>query len=326
MCYFYPMTLNELFPSIETFDEGKLKVSGLHELYYEQSGNPQGKPIVFLHGGPGSGTNPKYRRFFDPDFYRIILLDQRGAGKSTPHAEIKENTTSDLVSDLEQLRNHLGLEQWMLFGGSWGSTLALAYAISHPTTVKGLILRGVFLCREKEIEWYYEEGGAQRIFPEEWERYKAQIPGAEPGTMVEAYHKLLTIEDKQVQLTAALAWSRWEAATSKLEDDGSLTGKFEDPHLALSFARIENHYFKHKIFMPSDDYLLQEISKLPEIPTRIVQGRYDMVCPIETAWEVKKALNLSDKEFRVVTAGHSALEPTILSELVQATQDFKKYF
>lgn len=320
------MTLNQLFPEIENFDEGRLRVSTLHELYYEQSGNPDGKPIVFLHGGPGSGTKPTYRRFFDPDFYRIILFDQRGAGKSTPHAEIRENTTHDLFSDMEKLREHLGLEDWMIFGGSWGSTLAFSYAMSHTDRVKGLILRGIFLCREKEISWYYEEAGANMIFPEEWGKYKAQIPGVQPGGMVEAYHQLLTNNDEKVQLAAALAWSRWEAATSKLEDDGSLTSKFEDPKLALSFARIENHYFRNRIFLSSDDYLLEKVAKLRGIPTRIVQGRYDMVCPIGTAWEVKKAMNLLDEEFRVVTAGHSALEPGIRSELVQATQDFKKYF
>ena len=320
------MTLNELFPEIGTFDEGRLPVSDLHELYYEQSGNPDGNPIVFLHGGPGSGTSPTYRRFFDPAFYRIILFDQRGAGKSTPHADISQNTTPDLVSDMDKMRNHLGLDEWMVFGGSWGSTLALSYAITHPEKVKGLILRGIFLCREKEIAWYYEERGAHMVFPEEWERYKAQIPGAKPGEMVEAYHKLLTSEDEQVRLTAALAWSRWEAATSKLEDDGSLTTKFSDPHLALSFARIENHYFRNRIFIPSDNFLLREVAKLQGIPTRIVHGRYDMVCPIGTAWEVKKAMNLPDEQFRIVTTGHSALEPAIRSELVQATQDFKKYF
>jgi proline iminopeptidase len=320
------MTLNELFPEIETFDEGRFKVSDIHELYYEQSGNPDGKPIVFLHGGPGSGTNPKQRRYFDPDFYRIILFDQRGAGKSTPHADISENTTPDLVLDMEKLRVHLGIYEWMIFGGSWGSTLALSYATTNHDKVKGLILRGVFLCRKKEIEWYYEEGGAHMIFPEEWEKYKAQIPGVKPGDMVEAYHKLLTHQDKDVQLAAALAWSRWEAATSKLEDDGTLTSKFEDEHLALSFARIENHYFRNEIFMPSDDYLLGEIAKLPEIPTRIVQGRYDITCPIRTAWEVKNAMHLPDEDFRVVTTGHSPLEPAIRHELIQATQDFKKYF
>ena len=320
------MTLNELFPEIETFNEGRLRVSDLHELYYEQSGNPDGKPIVFLHGGPGSGTNQKYRRFFDPDFYRIILFDQRGAGKSTPHADISENTTHDLVSDMEKLRAHVELEDWMVFGGSWGSTLALSYATSHQDRVKGLILRGIFLCRKKEIGWYYEEQGAHMVFPEEWERYKAQIPQVEPGNMVEAYHSLLTSADEHVRLTAALAWSRWEAATSKLVDDGSLTSTFEDPHLALSFARIENHYFRNNAFFPRDNYLLEKVADLRGVPTRIVQGRYDMVCPIATAWEVKKAMKVPDKEFRVVISGHSALEPAIRSELVQATQDFKKYF
>ncbi len=320
------MTLNELFPEIETFHQGRLRVSALHELYYEESGNPSGKPIVFLHGGPGSGTSPKYRRFFDPQFYRIILFDQRGAGKSTPHADISENTTQDLVGDMEKLRKHLDLDDWMLFGGSWGSSLALSYAVSHQDRVKGLILRGIFLVRKKEIDWYYEEAGAHMIFPEEWEKYKAQIPGAKPGEMVEAYHKLLTNEDENVRLTAALAWSRWEAATSKLVDDGSLTSTFENPHLALSFARIENHYFRHGMFMPSDDHLLGEVAKLQGIPTRIVQGRYDMVCPMATAWDVKKAMNLPDDGFRVVLAGHNALEVEIRSQLVQATEDFKKHW
>ena len=320
------MTLNELFPEIETFDEGRLRVSDVHKLYYEQSGTSDGKPIVFLHGGPGSGTKPAYRRFFDPEFYRIILFDQRGAGKSTPHADIAENTTSDLVSDMEKLRKHLGLADWMIFGGSWGSTLGLTYAISHADKVKGLILRGIFLCRKKEISWYYEGNGAHMVFPEEWEKFKAQIPGVEPGNMVEAYHMLLTSKDEKVRLSAALAWSRWESATSKLEDDGSLTSQFEDPHLALSFACIENHYFRNGIFLPGDNFLLQGCAKLQGVPSRIVQGRYDMVCPIGSAWELKRAMNLPDEEFRVVTAGHSALEPGIRSELVQATQDFKKYF
>jgi proline iminopeptidase len=320
------MSHYELFPEIETYNEGRLKVSDIHELYYEQSGNPEGRPIVFVHGGPGSGTSPKYRRFFDPKFYKIILFDQRGAGKSTPHADISENTTPDLVSDMDKLREHLRLDSWMIFGGSWGSTLALSYAISHTDKVRGLILRGIFLCRKKEIAWYYEEDGAHMVFPEEWEKYKNQIPGVKPGDMVEAYHKLLTNEDEKVRLAAALAWSRWEAATSKLEDDGSLTTKFEDPQLALSFARIENHFFRNNIFFPSDDYLLGKISNLQGIPTRIIQGRYDMVCPIRTAWEVKKAMHLLDKDFCVVTAGHSALEPAISFELVRATEEFKQHF
>jgi len=228
---------------------------------------------------------------------------------------------------MEKLRKHLELDKWMIFGGSWGSTLALSYTISHVGNVNGLILRGIFLCRKKEIDWYYEEGGAHMIFPEEWKRYTAQIPQIQPGKMVEAYHKLLTSEDQCIRLPAALAWSRWEAATSKLEDDGSLTSKFQDPHLALSFARIENHYFRNRIFMPSDTYLLEEITKLEGIlPIRIIQGRYDIVCPIGTARELNKAMNLPEGEFRIVLAGHSALEPAIISELIQATQDFKKYF
>lgn len=319
------MSLNDFFPEIEPYQGGKLRVSDIHELYYEQSGNPAGKPVVFLHGGPGSKTEPKHRRFFDPDFYRIVLFDQRGGGKSTPHASLDQNTTWDLVEDMEKLRGYLGIDKWTLFGGSWGSTLALSYVISHPERVNAMILRGVFLCRTREIAWYYEEGGADMVFPEEWERYKTQIPGVEAGAMVEAYHKLLTSSDEQVRLNAALAWSRWEAATSKLVDDGSLIAKLEEAHHALSFARIENHYFVNNAFMRDDDYLLGEVAKLRGIPTRIVQGRYDMVCPIRTAWEVKRAMCLPDTDFRVVTTGHSAFEPAIRSELIQATQDFRKY-
>jgi proline iminopeptidase len=318
------MALNDLFPEMEKYDEGRMQVSDLHTIYYEQSGNPSGKPVVFLHGGPGSGTDPKQRRFFDPDFYRIILFDQRGAGKSTPHAELRENMTQDLVADIERLRERLGIEQWMIFGGSWGSTLALAYGIAHPGRVTGFILRGIFLCRSHELAWTYEKGGAHMVFPEEWERYVAQIPGTVPGKMAEAYHRLLTSDDEELRLNAALAWSRWEAATSKLVDDGSLTTKWEDPHIALSVARIENHYFRNNIFLP-EDYLLNGAVRLQDIPTRIVQGRYDMICPITSAWELKKRMKIPDEEFRVVLAGHSAYEHEIQRELVQATEDFKKY-
>ena len=319
------MSLNELFAEIEPYEVGRLKVSERHELYYEQTGNPAGKPVLFLHGGPGSGTKPNYRRFFDPNYYRIILFDQRGAGKSTPHADLVDNTTQDLVSDIERLREHLGIDRWMVFGGSWGSTLALCYGISHPTPIQGLILRRIFLCRKRELDWTYERGGAEQIFPEEYERYAAQIPGVEPGKMMQAYHALLTSPDESTRLRAALAWSRWEAAQSKLVDDGSLISTFEEPKLALAFARIECHYFMNQIFMPSNNYLLTEIAKLRGTPTRIVQGRYDVVCPMATAWDVKKAMGIADSDFRVVLAGHNALEPEIRSELIQATEDFKRY-
>lgn len=320
------MTLNELFPEIEPFNEGRLQVSNLHELYYEQSGNPDGKPVVFLHGGPGSGTKPSQRRFFDPEFYRIILFDQRGTGKSTPFAGLRDNTTWDLVSDMEKLRAHLGVEKWLVFGGSWGSTLSFAYAMRHPAQVQAMILRGIFLCRQSEIDWFYEQGGAHQIFPDEWEKYLAPIPNVPPGKMVESYYKLLTGDDEDRKLQAAAAWSTWEGATSKLERDQGMVGGYADPKFALPFARIECHYFMNSAFMPPSEQLLQEIAALKHIPTRIVQGQYDIVCPMKTAFEVKKTLQLPNEEFRVVTTGHHWTEPLIRSELVQASEDFKRYF
>jgi len=321
------MKLNKLFPKIKTFNEGRLRVSDLHELYYEQSGNPNGKPIVYLHGGPGGRTNPLHRRFFDPKFYRIILFDQRGTGKSTPHAEIRENTAQDSVLDLEKLRKHLGLNNWMLFGGSWGATLALLYASSYPSRVKGLILRAICLWRAKEVDWFFEQGGAHMFFPEEWERYLEQIPGVKPGNMVEAYYQLLTSDDESVRLKAALSWSRLEAVASRLRSKGGLNDKSINAHIALPLARLECHFCNDKIFMQSNDSVLKKIKgRLKGIPIRIIEGRYDVVCPIGTAWELKNVLGLSDEEFRVVIAGHSYLEPEIKSELVQATQDFKKHF
>lgn len=311
----------QLFPEIEAYASGHLQVSDLHSLYYEESGNPQGKPVVFLHGGPGGGVSPKYRRFFDPEFYRIILFDQRGAGKSLPHAELQDNTTWDLVADIERLRTHLNIEQWLVFGGSWGSTLALSYAITHPDRVKGLVLRGIFLCRPSEIEWLYQQG-AHRLYPDAWENYLAPIPAAEQGDLVKAYYQRLTSSDANIRVEAAKAWSVWEAATSKLIPDTQLMEDFEEDDFALAFARIECHYFSHNSFFATDSYLLENVDKIRHIPCRIVHGRYDVVCPVISAWDLKKAYPEANLTI-VPDAGHSAMEPGILHELVNSTQMFR---
>lgn len=314
--------LLQLFPPITPYRTGYLPVSDLHTLYYEESGNPQGQPVVFLHGGPGGGTVPLYRQFFDPEAYRIILFDQRGCGKSTPHAELTDNSTWELVADIEKLRHHLGIERWGVFGGSWGSTLALAYAIHHPEPVTFMILRGIFLCRQFEIQWFYQEG-TSLLYPDEWEKYLAPIPTTEHHDLVSAYYQRLTSTDEATRLEAALAWSGWEAATSRLLPDPNLMGRFEDPHLALPFARIECHYFINRIFMPSDDYLLNQIDKIRHIPGSIIQGRYDVVCPPKTAWDLHKAW--PEAQFHLVQdAGHSAMEPGICHQLLVATEQYKQ--
>lgn len=313
--------MKTLYDPIEPYQHGMLKVSDIHELYYEQCGNPDGQPVVFLHGGPGGGLTPDYRRFFDPEAYRIVLFDQRGSGKSTPHANLEENTTWHLVSDIERLREHLGIEQWMVFGGSWGSTLALAYAQTHPDRVRALVLRGIFLCRKKEIDWFYQ-AGASAIFPDVWEQYQSVIPEAERGNMLEAYYRRLTSDDETVRLEAARAWSVWEGSTSKLFPDQTLIDDFGEAHLALSLARIEAHYFINNAFFDSDNHLLENVGKIRHIPAVIVQGRYDVVCPIMSAWELHRAW--PEAELVVVgDAGHSSMEPGITSELVGATDRFR---
>lgn len=311
----------QLFPEIEPYHTDYIKVSDIHTIYYEEAGNPSGQPVIFLHGGPGGGIHPIYRRYFDPEFYRIILVDQRGCGKSTPYAELRENTTWDLVSDLETLREVLHIENWVVFGGSWGSTLALSYAVTHPDRVVGLILRGIFLCRKQEIQWFYQDG-ASHIYPDAWENYLAPIPVDEQGDMVGAYYKRLTHPNEAVQIEAARAWSIWEAATSKLFQDQKSMQDFEDPKRAVVFARIECHYFINDAFMPYDHFLLDKARTIDHIPTRIVQGRYDVVCPMQTAWELSKAMPRA-RLIIVQDAGHSITEPGILRELVQATEDFK---
>lgn len=311
----------ELFPPIEPFKTELLKASPLHEIYVEQSGNPDGQPIVFLHGGPGGGTDPKHRQFFDPAHYRIVLFDQRGCGKSKPSAELEENTTWDLVHDIELIRKHLGFRHWIVFGGSWGSTLALAYAIKFPSKVRGLILRGIFLCRKEEIDWLYQNG-ASNLFPDLWEEYLAPIPPEERNDLLTAYHKRLVGEDSTTKLAAAKAWSKWEGATSKLFVDEKLVSSFDDNKHALEFARIESHYFVNKAFFESDNFILENIETIRHIPGIIVHGRYDVVCPMKNAWDLYRAWPEAQMNI-VADAGHSAWEPGITAKLVEACDAFK---
>ncbi len=312
--------MRELYPPREAYQEGKLQVTELHTIYFEESGNPQGKPIVVLHGGPGGGCPSYYRQYFNPEKWRLIMFDQRGCGKSTPHAELRENTTWDLVSDIEKLREHLKIDKWVVFGGSWGSTLSLAYSENHPERCNGLILRGIFMLRQKELHWFYQEG-ASNIFPDAWEEYLKPIPIEERDNLLNAYYKRLTSEDKRVRLEAARAWSIWEASTSKLFLDKSLMTAFGESAFADAFARIECHYFVNKGFFEREDQLLLNVDKIRHIPAVIVQGRYDVVCPMISAWELHKVW--SEAEFIVVPdAGHSMTEPGIQTALLDATDRF----
>lgn len=313
--------LRTLYDPIEPYDTGRLKVSSLHELYYEQCGNPNGKPVVFLHGGPGGGLVPEYRQFFDPAAYRVVLFDQRGSGQSTPHASIDENTTWDLVADIEKLREKLSIDKWQVFGGSWGSTLALAYAETHPDRVTELVLRGIFLCRPREIKWFYQEG-ASWIFADVWEEFLKVIPESERDDMVSAYYRRLTSDDKQVRVEAARAWSIWEGSTSRLFFDYKSIEKFSDPEFAQAFARIECHYFMNNCFFPTENYLIENVGKIRQIPCVIVQGRYDVVCPITSAWDLHRAWPEADLHI-TPDAGHSIMEPGNTSALVQATDRFR---
>lgn len=313
--------MRELYPEIETYDTGMLAVDARHTLYFEQCGNPAGKPVVMLHGGPGAGCSAKMRRFHDPARYRIILFDQRGSGRSTPHADLVDNTTWHLVADIERLREHLGIEQWQVFGGSWGSTLALAYAQAHPGRVSELVLRGIFLLRRWELEWFYQEG-TSRLFPDAWENYLEAIPEVERGDLISAYNRRLTSEDEATRLSAARAWSVWEASTSLLQPDEAFIDGHRDAHFALSFARIESHYFVNGGFLEVEAQLLRDAHRLHGIPGVIVQGRYDVVCPLANAWDLHKAW----PESRLVVspgAGHSAFEPENAAALVEATDSFR---
>lgn len=307
-----------LYPPIEPFMQSRIGVSGGHELYFEQSGNPNGIPVIVVHGGPGGGSNPTMRRCHDPDRYRIIMFDQRGCGRSTPHASLDSNTTWDLVADMEVIRKRLGIERWQLFGGSWGSTLSIAYAETHPERVSGLILRGIFLLRSEELRWFYTEG-ASWIYPDAFESYLAEIPPEERGDMIGAYYKRLTHKDRAVQVSAAKAWSVWEGSTLSLYEDPDRIRHFANETYALAFARIECHYFVHGGFLESDGQLLRDASKLADIPGVIVHGRYDMCTPFKNAWDLHKAWPRS--ELRLVPdAGHAMTEPGIVHELVSATR------
>jgi proline iminopeptidase len=309
--------MRELYPELEAYDSGMLAVDGRHRIYFEQCGNPEGKPVVILHGGPGAGCSAKMRRFHDPARYRIVLFDQRGSGRSTPHADLVDNTTWDLVADIEALREHLGVTRWQVFGGSWGSTLALAYAEAHPSRVSELVLRGIFMLRRWELEWFYQQG-ASRLYPDAWANYLEAIPDVERGDLISAYHRRLTSADEATRLAAARAWSVWEASTSLLVPDEAFIDGHKDAHFALSFARIESHYFVHGGFFDVEDQLLRDSHRLKGIPGVIVHGRYDVVCPLQNAWDLHRAWPES-KLVISPTAGHSAFEPENASALVEAT-------
>jgi proline iminopeptidase len=312
--------LTGLYPPLEPYRVGRVRVSDLHELHVEECGDPAGRPAVFLHGGPGGGTDAPMRRFFHPRRWRVVLFDQRGCGRSTPHAELAHNTTWDLVGDIERLREHLGVERWLVFGGSWGSTLALAYAQRHPERVTGLVLRGIFLLRRREIEWFYQRG-ASEIYPDAWEPYRDHIPEGERDDLLAAYHRRLVDPDPAVRLAAARRWSGWEGATSKLVPDPALQSAYEQDAHALAMARIEAHYFANRGFFDADDRLLRDAGRLRGIPGVIVQGRYDVVCPMDSAWALHRAWPEADL---VVThdGGHSAFDPPNSRALVAATDRF----
>jgi proline iminopeptidase len=314
------MSRRDLFPPIEPYASGTLAVDARHTLYWEQSGNPRGVPVVFLHGGPGAGATPTHRRFFDPASYRIIIFDQRGAGRSTPLGELADNGTAHLVRDIEALRVYFAIERWVVFGGSWGSTLALSYAIAHPARCRALILRGIFLCRQSEIDWFLY--GIRQVFPEAWRTFAAPIPEGERGNLLDAYYRRLTDPNPAIHLPAARSWSVYEGACSTLLPSADTVTAFGEDRMALGLARIEAHYFRHEIVAPEHD-LIRSIDRIRAIPTTIVQGRYDMVCPIVTADELARAW--PEAAYAVVPdAGHSAMEPGIRAQLVATTERVKR--
>lgn len=311
-----------LFHDNEPFAHGWLPTGGPHEIFYEECGNPNGKPCVILHGGPGGAINPTMRRFFDPSKWRMVLFDQRGCGKSRPNASLDDNTTWSLIDDIERLRIHLGIEKWTVFGGSWGSTLALAYAITHPQRVEAIVLRGVFLLTQRELNWFYQDG-ASFLFPDAWARFCAPIPEAERGDMVTAFHKRLTHTDRRVQAEAARAWSQWEGDTISIRGPEARPSKFNEIDFAIAFARIECHFFANKGFFSEDGWILKNIGKIRGIPGWIVQGRFDVVTPMESAWNLKTAW--PEARFEVVwDAGHASTEPGIVDALVRATDQALK--
>lgn len=312
--------MRSLYPPIEPFNSGTLDVGSGHSLYWEESGNPKGLPVVFLHGGPGSGTSPKNRSYFDPTRYRIILFDQRGSGKSTPHADVACNTTWDLVSDIEKLRNLLRVDQWIVFGGSWGSTLALAYAITFTRPVKALILRGIFLGRKKELDWFYKEG-ASFIFADAWDDFIKAIPYVERGDLLSAYYKRLTSGNTGERKRYAKAWTIWEIVNLRLVFDPEIFATFTEDRFADAHSRIECHYFMNQCFFETDNWIIENVDKIRHIPAVIIQGRYDMVCPFTSAWELHKAWKEAKLEI-IPDAGHSASEVGITNALIRATDNF----
>ncbi len=311
--------MRTLYPATDPHASGQLDVGDGHSIYWERAGTPGAKPAVFLHGGPGGGIAPDHRRLFDPERYDVLLFDQRGCGRSTPHASLDANTTWHLVADIERLRVMMGVDQWLVFGGSWGSALALAYAQSHPAHVSELVLRGVFTLRRQEIDWYYQEG-ASRIYPDKWERFLAPIAEKDRGDLLHAYHQILTGEDRTAQVAAARAWSVWEGETIRLLPDAGLSATHDEDAFALAFARIENHFFVHRGWL-EEGQLIRDAGKLRDIPGVIVQGRYDMACPAETAWALHRAW--PEARFEMIEgAGHAYNEPGILDALIRATDSF----
>lgn len=307
-----------LYPKIEPYATGNLPVSQLHTIFWERSGNPNGEPVIVIHGGPGGGSQPSYRQYFNPEKFDIIQFDQRGCGKSTPYAELNENNTQNSVSDIEALRNHFGIDSWHVFGGSWGSTLSLIYAQNHPSRARSLVLRGIFMCRKSELHWFYQDG-ASHVFPDAFEPYSTHIPESERNDLIAAYYRRLTSEDVSIRRAAAKEWTRWEMATSRMFPDPDYLEKAEDLDFAVAFARIECHYFINGIFV-EDGHILNNCDKIVNIPTTIIQGRYDMVCPTKSAWELHKALQNSNLVI-VPDAGHSMGETSIARELVKATDE-----
>ena len=309
-----------LFPPIEPFNSGFMERDG-HQIYYEQCGNPNGKPAVFLHGGPGGGGSTAVRRFFDPKKYHIVIFDQRGCGRSKPHGCLEKNTTWDLVEDIEALKNMLRIENWLVFGGSWGSTLSLAYSQTYPASVSEMVLRGIFMLRKKELDWFYQEG-ASNIFPEAWEKFLEPIDENQRDDLMSAYHKIFKSDNEEKKLAAAIAWSRWEGSTSSLSYNPDMANSFSNPQFALAFALIENHYFVNKGFLKHENQLIEYgIDIIRNIPTTIVQGRYDIVCPMTTAWELAK--NWPEAKLIVApSSGHTAFEKEITNELIKATNGY----
>ena len=322
--------INDLYPSIEPYQTGRLPLDDVHTMYFEQSGNIEGVPVVFLHGGPGSGASASHRQFFDPAFYRIIIFDQRGAGRSTPLGELQGNTTLHLIGDIETLRKHLNIERWLVFGGSWGSTLALAYAEHHPHRTMALVLRGIFLCRQSEIDWFLV--GLRHIFPEAWHKFVSHLSthkheretSVEPGEILKAYYALLVHPDPAIHMPAARTWSMYEGSCSTLLPNEALVANFGSERLALGLSRIEAHYFMNDIFLPKN-FLLENVGKIRHIPTTIVQGRYDVVCPIISADDLVRAFPEADYHI-VNDAGHSAFEPGIRANLIETMEKLKARF